>query len=46
MSATMVKKCDCESEFQDKFYGHKLRVHNYAVKKEVWRCTVCGKERK
>jgi hypothetical protein len=37
--------CHCKHEYQDKKYGRGLRVHNRAVKKGTWRCTVCKTER-
>lgn len=37
-----IVECSCEHDFQDKKYGKKQRVHNYAEKKEGWRCTVCS----
>lgn len=36
-------RCRCESKYQDKRYGKKLRIHNRTTK--GWRCTVCGEER-
>ena len=38
-----IKKCTCESQYQDKKYGKDNRVHNITVKDKN-RCTVCGKE--
>lgn len=38
----MILRCHCEHEVQDKLYGKKNRVHNYAEKTKNWRCTVCG----
>ena len=46
MSKSTIKKCTCEHEYQDSKYGKQMRVHNFGNGKEVWRCTVCGKERK
>jgi hypothetical protein len=37
-----IAKCNCESEFQDKQYGTKMRVHNAKQKSDVYTCTVCG----
>jgi hypothetical protein len=39
--------CSCEHEYQDKLYGKYHRVHNQTKKQDgqVWRCTVCSKER-
>ncbi len=33
-------KCNCESEFQDKQYGFKNRIHIEGIKGLT--CTVCG----
>ena len=42
----MIKKCDCESKFQDEKYGKGMRIHNErAGKNGGYRCTVCGKEK-
>ena len=42
-----IKQCDCKHDFQDKTYGDKQRVHNWAAgennKAGGWRCTVCKK---
>lgn len=47
---TKVLKCSCKHDFQDKYYGKGLRLHNFgpkcygfAVRGPGWRCTVCGK---
>ena len=40
---TTLKSCDCVHVSQDKLHGIQLRVHNFAVKTEQWRCTVCTK---
>lgn len=45
--ATEIKTCDngnCVSEYQDKKYGNKKRVHNNSggINKKVAKCTVCG----
>jgi len=37
--------CHCSHEYQDKRYGQFRRLHNYAPKKNLWRCTVCKQER-
>lgn len=37
-----IKKCHCDSKFQDEKYGDKNRVFNQTVK--GYRCTVCGRE--
>lgn len=39
----MIRKCYCDSKFQDKKYGKKQRVHNKTMK--GYRCTVCGREK-
>lgn len=39
-----VRPCSCDSEYQDKKYGRKLRLFNKMKKENCWRCTVCGKE--
>jgi len=36
---TAIKPCVCEHPYQDRRYGHKMRVMNQTVK--GWRCTVC-----
>ena len=36
-----VMTCRCVSEYQDKLYGHSMRVHNPTAKENGWRCTVC-----
>lgn len=41
---SIVKKCTCEHEAQDKFYGKGNRLMNQCNK--GYRCTVCGKEYK
>lgn len=42
----MIKKCNCESKFQDERYGKGMRVHNECASKDgKYRCTVCGKEK-
>ena len=43
----VIKRCDCESKYQDERYGKGLRVHNLcgAKNKDKARCTVCGRER-
>jgi len=46
---TKVLRCSCDHDYQDKAYGYKMRLHNWARKAEgtgAWRCTVCGKTRK
>ena len=41
----MILHCTCMHEFQDGKYGKGNRVHNYAPKKAVGRCTVCKNEK-
>jgi len=38
--------CTCEHEYQDTVYGKGMRVHNFGVTDKIWRCTVCGNEKK
>lgn len=40
----VVKKCNCESAFQDSVYGKGNRICNETAKVGKVRCTVCGKE--
>jgi hypothetical protein len=42
--ASKILKCFCESEFQDKEYGHFMRLHTLTNKDNTWRCTICRKE--
>ncbi len=42
----IILKCGCKHDFQDKTYGNGMRVANQLLKKEYFRCTVCGKELK
>ena len=48
MSApTIILKCDCNHDYQDKKYGKDNRVMNPVTKKpDTYRCTVCGKEKR
>lgn len=46
----IIMPCGCESEYQDKQYGKKLRAFNGSGKGVkgmplLYRCTVCGKEK-
>lgn len=43
--STVILKCNCKSEFQDKTYGSGLRLHNTSgIKdKKIAYCTVCQK---
>ena len=36
-----IKRCNCDHEYQDLKYGKGMRVHNYALGKDNYRCTVC-----
>lgn len=38
---TIILKCSCKHEEQDKMYGPGLRVHNVNTKGEAF-CTVCS----
>ena len=40
-------KCTCDSLYQDKKYGKKVRIHNEAKdgNDTAWTCTVCGKKK-
>lgn len=42
-SGSVLEKCNCKSDFQDKRYGPQRRVHNVTTKGV--RCTVCGSEK-
>lgn len=49
MDNISVQLCDCESEYQDKLYGKKMRLHNISQKgknKGLCICTVCGPSRR
>jgi hypothetical protein len=37
---TTVKKCKCNSGYQDEVYGYKNRLFNIGVNQS--KCTVCG----
>lgn len=43
----MIKKCTCDSAFQDKTYGHQMRIHTLSKfvngKYTQCGCTVCGR---
>ena len=39
---TKVLKCNCAHSFQDSLYGPYQRLHNWAIKQDQWRCSVCG----
>ncbi len=38
---TKILYCSCESKQQDALHGLGRRAHNWAEKKQQWRCTVC-----
>jgi hypothetical protein len=40
----IVKKCNCESKFQDEAYGKSNRLFNLNEKGNKSTCTVCGKK--
>ena len=40
-NSTIIAKCDCKNEFQDKKYGKGMRAKN--SHNSGYRCTVCGK---
>ena len=40
-NTTIIAKCDCINEYQDKLYGKGMRAKNSRV--SGLRCTVCGK---
>ena len=45
MAATIIKKCNCESKFQDERYGKGMRLMNLrdsSKHKNEAICTVCG----
>lgn len=37
--------CSCLSEYQDMKYGKMIRLFNQMQKDNMWRCTVCGKDK-
>jgi hypothetical protein len=43
MANTIIKQCNCKSEFQDATYGKGNRVHNVKQNGKCV-CTVCGKQ--
>lgn len=49
LAKTKVMKCSCEHQGQDRMYGKGNRLFNVTIKgkqgPEVYRCTICGKER-
>jgi hypothetical protein len=42
-NTTVVQKCTCVSDFQDKVYGVGMRVKNSTGSGSGYRCTVCRK---
>jgi len=42
---SIVKKCECKSEFQDKIYGKDMRLHNLSKNEKSCKCTVCRKSK-
>ncbi len=42
--STVIRKCQCKSEFQNQKYGQDNRVHNIGHDEE--HCTVCGSVKK
>jgi len=40
-TTTIVAKCSCVNEYQDKIYGQGMRIKN--SKGTGFKCTVCGK---
>lgn len=41
---SIIKRCTCKSEVQDKLYGIGMRVHTPS-KKHGDKCTVCGQRK-
>lgn len=39
--STVIMKCSCKHEFQDKEYGNGMRLHNVSPSKKEAYCTVC-----
>lgn len=39
---SIIMKCSCKHEFQDKQYGPGMRVHNVSESKKEAYCTVCS----
>lgn len=46
MAETVLVKCKCSHEYQDKTYGVGIRLANIGASKSSvkYTCTVCGKE--
>lgn len=43
---TTIKQCSCASEFQDKTFGNKMRVHNMSADNKDGVCTICGNKKR
>ncbi len=43
---TIVKQCNCKSDFQDRTYGKNMRLHNEKLQGKGSVCTVCGSIKK
>lgn len=46
MSGSIVKDCNCKSEYQDKKYGKQRRLFTVGGKEKTdlkYTCTVCGR---
>lgn len=41
MNGTVILRCTCQHDFQDKTYGKGMRVHNVTPKSKA-NCTVCS----
>lgn len=41
-AGTVIRRCTCSHEYQDKTYGAGMRVHNIAKKGDGARCTICA----
>ena len=44
MAGTTIKRCTCESAFQDQLYGKGNRLYNLREDGKRGTCTVCGKK--
>ncbi len=42
MAGTTIKQCSCVSDFQDKIYGKRMRLHNLKEDGKNGKCTICG----
>ena len=43
---SIVKQCNCVSDFQDKTYGKGMRLHNEKLAGKGSKCTTCGSVKK